>query len=321
MDTFAFSLLGFFVVGYFLLAGADIGVGMLLPFLGRDRRLTLAAIAPFFLGNEVWLVASAGLLTALFPALEADLFGRAWGALIVLIAAWILRDTGLWLRGRQAGRTWRRVWDGAIVAGSWGVAASWGATIGVLMGGGGLLFAGTTCGLFALHGAVFAVVRLGTDAARAVARWVVRAALLAGVPCAVGAGTDDLGRTAPVAVALAAVLAGAWIALARPGAAEGRTRDGSARDGRERSGSAPDGPARDGRERSGWTRNGWALAASALAITVVPLLGGLNLPHVSPADDTTLTLTVIGPLVPVLLAAQAWVWWIFRGRVERPSYL
>ena len=53
MNTFAYVLLGFFAIGYFVLAGADIGVGMLLPFLGRDRRLTIATIAPFFLGNEV----------------------------------------------------------------------------------------------------------------------------------------------------------------------------------------------------------------------------------------------------------------------------
>ena len=66
METFAYALLGLFGIGYFVLGGADIGVGMLLPFLGRDRRLTIAAIAPFFLGNEVWLVATAGLLTAAF---------------------------------------------------------------------------------------------------------------------------------------------------------------------------------------------------------------------------------------------------------------
>jgi cytochrome d ubiquinol oxidase subunit II len=289
VDTFAFSLLGFFVVGYFVLAGADIGVGMLLPFLGRDRRLTIAAIAPFFLGNEVWLVASAGLLTALFPALEVDLFGRVWGAVIVLVAAWMLRDMGLWLRGRREGSAWRKVWDGAIVAGSWGVAASWGMAIGVLMGGGAPLFAVTTCGLFALHGAVFAAVRLGTDAARAVARWVVRAALLAGVPCAIGAGADDLARTVPVAALLAAVLAGAWIALAQTGT--DRTRDG------------------------------WALVASAFAIVAVPVLGGLHLPDAALAGGGGLTLALAGPLVPLLAAAQAWVWWTFRGRVDRPSYL
>ncbi|GAA4632904.1 cytochrome d ubiquinol oxidase subunit II [Actinoallomurus vinaceus] len=294
MDTFAFCLLGFFLVGYFVLAGADIGVGMLLPFLDRERRLTIAAIAPFFLGNEVWLVGSAGLLTALFPVLEADLFGRVWGALSVLVPAWILRDMGLWLRGRRTERTWRTAWDGAIVAGSWGVAASWGVAVGALLGGGGPLFAVTTCGLFALHGAVFATVRLGTETARAVARWIVRAALLVGVPCAVGAGADDLAATVPVAALLAAALAGVWMALARP--AGGQARNGRARDG-------------------------LALAASALAITTVPVLAGLNLPDADLAHEAALTLAVVGPVTPLLVAAQAWMWWTFRGRVEEPSYL
>ncbi|MEV0401855.1 cytochrome d ubiquinol oxidase subunit II [Actinoallomurus sp. NPDC050550] len=299
MDTFAFCLLGFFLVGYFVLGGADIGVGMLLPFLGRERRLTIAAIAPFFLGNEVWLVGSAGLLTALFPVLEADLFGRTWGALSVLVPAWILRDMGLWLRGRRTEDTWRTAWDAAIVAGSWGVAASWGVAVGALIGGGGPLFAVTTCGLFALHGAVFATVRLGTETARTVARWVVRAALLAGVPCAIGAGADDLATTVPVAVLLAAVLAGVWVALSRPAASE----------------------ARGGQAGNGSARDGWALAASALAITAAPVLAALNLPDADLAHEAALTLAVAGPMLPLLIAAQAWVWWTFRGRVEKPSYL
>ncbi|MFB9832873.1 cytochrome d ubiquinol oxidase subunit II, partial [Actinoallomurus acaciae] len=184
MDTLAYALLGFFGIGYFVLGGADIGVGMLLPFLGRDRRLTLAAIAPFFLGNEVWLVATAGLLTALFPGLEAEVFGRIWGALVVLVSGWIVRDMGLWLRGRGDGAAWRAFWDGATVAGSWAVAASWGMAVGLLMGGGAPLFAVTSCGVFALHGAVFAALRLGTRTP--LAHRLVPVALVTGVPCALG---------------------------------------------------------------------------------------------------------------------------------------
>jgi cytochrome bd ubiquinol oxidase subunit II len=281
---FAFALPIFFVAGYFVLAGADIGVGMLLPFLGRDRRLTIAAIAPFFLGNEVWLVASAGLLNGLFPGVEGGVFGRTWGALVALIAGWMVRDMGLWLRGRRGGAAWRAFWDGAIVAGSWTVAASWGVTAGLLMGGGAPLFAVTACALFALHGAVFATLRLGGDAPRRAARAVVRIAVLAGVPCAIGAGVDRLAVTVGVAGGLAAVLAVAWLALGR-----------------------------------GW--HAWALAASALAILSVPVLGGLNLPDATPAANSSLTLTVLAPALPLLLAAQAWVWWTFRGRVTGPSYL
>jgi cytochrome d ubiquinol oxidase subunit II len=284
VDTFAYGLLGFFAIGYFVLGGADIGVGMLLPFLGRDRRLTIAAIAPFFLGNEVWLVATAGLLTALFPGMEGEVFGRIWGALVVLVSGWIIRDMGLWLRGRQDGTAWRQFWDGATVAGSWAVAASWGVAIGLLMGGGAPLFAVTTCGLFALHGAVFAALRLGSEEPRALARRLVPVVLVAGVPCAIGAGTDHLGRTAPLAAGLGVLLVLAWLAL-------------------------------------GTRRYGAALVTSALAIVVVPLLAAVNLPDATAADDASLTLTVTGVMVPLLIAAQAWVWWTFRGRVDGPSYL
>jgi cytochrome d ubiquinol oxidase subunit II len=284
VDTFAYAMLGLFGIGYFVLAGADIGVGMLLPLLGRDRRLTIAAIAPFFLGNEVWLVATAGLLTALFPGMEGEVFGRIWGALVVLVSGWIIRDMGLWLRGRQDGTAWRQFWDGATVAGSWAVAASWGVAIGLLMGGGAALFAVTTCGLFALHGAVFAALRLGSEEPRALARRLVPVVLVAGVPCAIGAGTDHLGRTAPLAAGLGVLLVLAWLAL-------------------------------------GTRRYGAALVTSALAIVVVPLLAAANLPDATAADDASLTLTVTGVMVPLLIAAQAWVWWTFRGRVDGPSYL
>ena len=284
MNTFAYGLLGFFAIGYFVLAGADIGVGMLLPFLGNDRRLTIAAIAPFFLGNEVWLVGTAGLLTGLFPVLEGDVFGRVWGALVVLIAGWIVRDMGLWLRGRRDGAGWCVFWDGATVAGSWAVAASWGVAVGLLMGGGAPLLAVTTCGLFALHGAVFAALRLGSEAPRMLAHRIVPGALVAGVPCALGAGAGHLGRTAPYAAALAVPLVLVWLAI-------------------------------------GARRYGAALAASALAIATVPLLAAVNLPDATVAADASLTLTVIGTLLPLLIAAQAWVWWTFRGRVDGPSYL
>jgi cytochrome d ubiquinol oxidase subunit II len=284
VTTFAYALLGFFAVGYFVLAGADIGVGMLLPFLGRDRRLTIAAIAPFFLGNEVWLVATAGLLTALFPAMEGDVFGRVWGAVVVLVAGWIVRDMGLWLRGRREGARWQAFWDWSTVAGSWVVAASWGVAIGVLMGGGAPLFAVTTCGLFALHGAVFAVLRLGSEASAVLARRVVPVALVAGVPCAIGAGADHLGRTAPYAVAFGVLLVLAWVGL-------------------------------------GTRRYAVALAASALAIASVPLLAAANLPDAIAPHDASPTLVVTTVMTPLLVAAQAWVWWTFRGRVRGPSYL
>ncbi len=160
-------ILAFFVLGYLVLAGADIGVGMLLPYLGRtpgERRETIAAIAPFFLGNEVWLVAAAGVLVGLFPKAEGELLAGHYSLVVVLLLSWVIRDMGLWLRGRVAGRRWQWLWDGAIVAGSWGLAVSWGLLLSdVLLGMSGplaLLPALVLAALFATHGLAFAALRL-----------------------------------------------------------------------------------------------------------------------------------------------------------------
>ncbi|MGI5480261.1 cytochrome d ubiquinol oxidase subunit II [Streptomyces lavendofoliae] len=198
METLAVALLGFFTAGYFVLAGADIGTGMLLPFLGRtdrERRLVIASFAPFFLGNEVWLIATAGLLAGCFPDFEGVLFTGQFAVLVPLLAGWMVRDAGLWLRGRASGadrdpdpagrqnpdpaggRVWRPVCDGAVVCGSWVVALSWGRLLAALFAGtpgtaatgaGAVVAALAVAALFAAHGAGFASVRLtGAPYARA----------------------------------------------------------------------------------------------------------------------------------------------------------
>ncbi len=201
-------ILAFFALGYLVLGGADIGVGMLLPYLGRtpdERRETIAAIAPFFLGNEVWLVATAGVLVGLFPKLEGQLLGGHHTPVVVLLLAWVVRDMGLWLRGRVAGPLWQGLWDGAIVAGSWGLAVSWGLLLGdVLLGMGGplaLLPALVLAALFGAHGLAFAALRL-----RGTLR--ERAAVLSG-----GAGEVHTLALTATAMAVVGVLAGLRLPL------------------------------------------------------------------------------------------------------------
>jgi cytochrome d ubiquinol oxidase subunit II len=161
------AILAFFAIGYLVLAGADIGVGMVLPYLGRsagERRETIAAIAPFFLGNEVWLVATAGVLAGLFPALEGTLLSGNYSAVVALVLSWVVRDMGLWLRGRLPGAGWQSFWDGAVVLGSWGLALSWGSLLSdVLLGIQwpiALVSALLMAALFAAHGLAFAALRL-----------------------------------------------------------------------------------------------------------------------------------------------------------------
>ncbi|MEV0614539.1 cytochrome d ubiquinol oxidase subunit II [Nonomuraea sp. NPDC050404] len=168
-------ILAFFTLGYLVLGGADIGVGMALPYLGRsvgERREVIAAIAPFFLGNEVWLVAAGGVLAGLFPQLEGELLHGNYALIVTLLVAWVVRDMGLWLRGRVPGARWQAFWDGAIVAGSWGLALCWGLLLThVLLGMQGpvvVLGALVPAALFLTHGLTFAALRLrGTLRARA----------------------------------------------------------------------------------------------------------------------------------------------------------
>lgn len=172
METLAAALLGLFTAGYLVLGGADLGVGMLLPHLGRDtdeRRLVLAAIAPFFLANEVWLVAAAGVFIGCFPDLEGELFTGQLPVLLPLLAGWVVRDAGLWWRGRVPHRTWRAACDGMVTAGSWTAALAWGWLLAGLLAGdpaepaGGPAAVVTSLGvaaLFAVHGLAFAALRL-----------------------------------------------------------------------------------------------------------------------------------------------------------------
>ncbi|MEV3926030.1 cytochrome d ubiquinol oxidase subunit II [Actinomadura coerulea] len=197
MDSLAVVLLAVFSAGYLVLAGADVGVGMLLPWLGRDqreRRLVIASFAPFFLGNEVWLVAAAGLVAGAFPGLEHGLLEELYPLFAVLLFGWVVRDMGLWLRGRVDAARWRGGCDVAIVAGSWALALAWGAVLGSVLAGGGL-GVGSVAGLplavvFAWHGAGFArwrlPVGLAERAGRVPARYGLSALVLAGAPVVAG---------------------------------------------------------------------------------------------------------------------------------------
>ncbi|SDK33620.1 cytochrome d ubiquinol oxidase subunit II [Streptomyces indicus] len=231
MDTLAIALLGFFAAAYFVLAGSDIGTGMLAPYLGRsdrERRLVIASFAPFFLGNEVWLVATAGLLIGCFPDLEGELLSGQFPVVVALLAGWIVRDMGLWMRGRVGGgpgqggdvrsgpgpdgsgggRGWRLVCDTAVTGGSWVLALSWGWLLAGLFSGSpdtpasgpvAVLTALAVAGLFAVHGLGFAVLRLTGDpyararvlvgrAARPWHSFALTAALMAALPLLAGLG-------------------------------------------------------------------------------------------------------------------------------------
>ena len=65
-----FILITVLFVGFFFLEGFDFGVGILLPFLGKndsERRVIINTIGPVWDGNEVWLITAGGAMFAAFP--------------------------------------------------------------------------------------------------------------------------------------------------------------------------------------------------------------------------------------------------------------
>ena len=98
LNTVWFALITVLFLGFFLLEGFDFGVGMLLPFLGKDdtdRRVIINTIGPFWDGNEVWLLTGGGALFAAFPHAYATVFSGFYLALMLVLWALILRAVSL----------------------------------------------------------------------------------------------------------------------------------------------------------------------------------------------------------------------------------
>ena len=109
------------VLVYTTLDGFDLGVGMLLPTVKDPvmRHGMTATIAPFWDGNETWLVlAGAGLLAG-FPAVYANVLGTLPLPLSLLLVGLILRGTGLEFSHAAVNSTAAARWEIVFSAGSW----------------------------------------------------------------------------------------------------------------------------------------------------------------------------------------------------------
>jgi cytochrome bd ubiquinol oxidase subunit II len=115
-----FLLVGVLIIGYAILDGFDLGVGVLHLFLktDHDRRISLNAIGPVWDGNEVWLLTGGGALFAAFPIVYATVFSGFYLALMLLLVALILRAVSMEFRGKVDSARWKKVWDWAFGIGS-----------------------------------------------------------------------------------------------------------------------------------------------------------------------------------------------------------
>jgi cytochrome bd-type quinol oxidase subunit 2 len=106
---------------FFILEGFDFGVGMLHGVVGTDeagRRAAINTIGPLWDGNEVWLITAGAAMFAAFPGWYATMFSAYYLALVLLLAALIVRGIAFEYRGKRDAARWRRTWDVALTVGS-----------------------------------------------------------------------------------------------------------------------------------------------------------------------------------------------------------
>lgn len=327
LNTVWFGLVMLLFIGFFFLEGFDYGVGILLPFLGktdRQRRVILNTIGPFWDANEVWLITAGGAMFAAFPHWYATLFSGFYLPLVLILLALIVRGVAFEFRSKDRHPAWRSLWDWMVFVGSLVPALLWGVAFANLVRGvpieadmqyaGGfwnllnpyaLLGGLTTLSLFVLHGAVFLSLRTRSDLmeraeAAAFRLWLPAVVLVFAFAIAGIFATDMFRRLGinpgpvPVGAGLA-VLAVGWFIRRR--------------------------------------QQGWAFVMTGLTI-VLSVLGvalglyprvmvsslnpewSLTIYSASSSDYTLRIMSIIALIfVPIVLAYQAWSYYIFRQRL------
>jgi cytochrome d ubiquinol oxidase subunit II len=333
LNTVWFILIAVLFIGFFFLEGFDYGVGILLPFLGKDdqeRRILINTIGPHWDGNEVWLITAGGAMFAAFPNWYATLFSGFYLALFLILLALIVRGVAFEFRSKDKHPDWRNLWDWMIFVGSLLPALLWGVALANIVRGvpidadmnyvGGFLtllnpyaLLGGLAALvvLTLHGAIFLTLKTKGDvmekAHTAAGRLWLPAVILSVVfAVATYFATDIFTRLGinPGIVPLGAVialLAAGWLI---------------------------------GSRREGWA---FAMTGLAIALTILTLFMGLYprvmVSSLNPAwsltiynassSQYTLTIMTIVALifVPIVLIYQGWSYWVFRERIGRESTL
>jgi cytochrome bd ubiquinol oxidase subunit II len=133
-----FWLVAVMIVGYVVLDGFDLGVGVLHLFLVRteaERRASLRSIGPVWDGNEVWLLAGGGTLYFAFPLLYASAFSGFYLPLMIVLWLLVLRGVSLELRNHIDVGVWRALLDGVFGLSSALLAIFYGAALANVLRG------------------------------------------------------------------------------------------------------------------------------------------------------------------------------------------
>ena len=333
LNTTWFALIGLLWAGYLFLEGFDFGVAVVAPFVASDetdRRICLNAIGPVWDGNEVWLLTAGGATFAAFPLWYARLFNGFYLALFLVLLALIVRGVSFEFRGKHDSSAWRRGWDWANFVGSLVPALVWGVAFtnlahGVPLSPDGHYMAGlpgllhpiailgglASLALFSLHGLVFLSLKTAGELAARARRWAVptgmaAAALLAGTVAWVAAAgrpssPGSLGAALPLALGTASVLAAglAPVLVVRGYAAGAFISTGFS------------------------VLAGLGAVFSRMFPAVLPAsnraASSLSIAAAASQHYTLVVMTVVAAcFTPFVLAYQAWTYWVFRQRLDRP---
>ena len=113
-------LVGVLLIGFAIMDGHDMGVGMLLPVVGQDdteRRVMINTIAPHWDGNQVWFITAGGAIFAAWPLVYATAFSGLYWAMLAVLWALFFRPVGFDYRSKIHHPTWRNTWDWGLFVG------------------------------------------------------------------------------------------------------------------------------------------------------------------------------------------------------------
>jgi len=322
LPTLWFIAIAALWIGYLLLEGFDLGVGMLLLTSTKDekqRRLMLNSIGPVWDGNEVWLITAGAATFAAFPLWYASLFSTLYIPLTLTLLGLIFRAVAIEYRGKGTSQKWRAWWTRALGIGSFVAAFGVGAMLGLTTTGlpidangdrvGGpfawftpyaILGGLAVVGFCLVHASAFLALKTLGEVRERSTRFIVHWAPVALLPIvgwvlAVQLRTGTMLTWALVALAVVAVVF-AWV---------------SARAGRE-----------------GRAFVGLALFLVFGAVSIFAASYPVVLPStLDPAFDLTIDnaasgsytlgvmsiVTAVG--LPLVLVYQGWTYWVFRQRL------
>jgi cytochrome d ubiquinol oxidase subunit II len=129
---------GVLLVGFAITDGFDLGIGALLPFIGRndeERRVIVNSIGATWEGNQVWFVTAGGAIFAAWPIVYATAFSGFYIALMLTLFALFFRPVGFNYRSKVADPRWRSAWDWGLFAGGFVPALIFGVAFGNLLQG------------------------------------------------------------------------------------------------------------------------------------------------------------------------------------------